>query len=94
MGSFEHGLGSVGGFVAGTSYVVDHQILAGLGYTFSASLPPLLAAAVTTALDMIDSDPEHVLKLQDNALEVHNQFESINGGLELHGDRCARVTSL
>ena len=80
--------------MAGTSYVVDHQILAGLGYTFSASLPPLLAAAVTTALDMIDSDPEHVLKLQDNALEVHNQFESINGGLELHGDRCARVTSL
>jgi len=94
VGSFEHGLGSVGGFVAGTSYVVDHQILAGLGYTFSASLPPLLAAAVTTALDMIDSDPEHVLKLQDNALEVHNQFESINGGLELHGDRVSPVKHL
>ena len=37
-----------GGFVAGTSYVADHQILAGLGYTFSASLPPLLATGLVT----------------------------------------------
>ena len=75
-----------GGFVAGTRYVADHQILAGMGYIFSASLPPLLATAVITALDMIDSDPELVLRLQDNALEVHNSFQSIDG-LVLHGDR-------
>jgi len=93
IGSFEHGIGSGGGFVAGTRYVADHQILAGMGYIFSASLPPLLATAVITALDMIDSDPELVLRLQDNALEVHNNFESIDG-LVLHGDRISPVKHL
>ena len=94
IGSFEHGLGSVGGFVAGTSYVADHQILAGLGYMFSASLPPLLATAVIEALDRIDRDPEVVFKLQDNAQEVHNRFEDAVDGLELHGDRISPVKHL
>ena len=39
MASLENGIGSIGGFVAGTSFVVEHQTLAGLGkearfYTF------------------------------------------------------------
>jgi len=93
IGSFEHGLGSVGGFVAGTSYVADHQILAGLGYTFSASLPPLLATAVITALDLIDADNSIVTKLQENALEVHNHFEAIDG-MTLNGDRISPVKHL
>jgi len=93
IGSFEHGLGSVGGFVAGTSYVADHQILAGLGYTFSASLPPLLATAVITALDLIDADHSIVTKLQENALEVHNHFEAIDG-MTLNGDRISPVKHL
>lgn len=36
-------LSSVGGFCAGDREVVDHQRLSGLGYCFSASLPPYLA---------------------------------------------------
>ena len=31
MASLENGIGSIGGFVAGTSFVVEHQTLAGLG---------------------------------------------------------------
>ena len=38
-------LASIGGFVVGTHFVIDHQRLSGLGYCFSASLPPLLASA-------------------------------------------------
>ena len=31
MASLENGIGGIGGFVAGTSFVVAHQTLAGLG---------------------------------------------------------------
>ena len=34
MASLENGIGSIGGFVAGTSFVVEHQTLAGLGKIF------------------------------------------------------------
>lgn len=36
-------LASIGGFCAGDREIVDHQRLSGLGYCFSASLPPFLA---------------------------------------------------
>lgn len=48
-------LGSVGGFCVGSSFVVQHQVLSGQGYCFSASLPPLLATAATEALNIIES---------------------------------------
>ena len=34
MASLENGIGSIGGFVAGTSFVVEHQTLSGLGNKF------------------------------------------------------------
>ncbi len=43
-GSLGHGVGSIGGFCAGAREMVDHQRLSGLGYCFSASLPPYLAS--------------------------------------------------
>ncbi len=35
MGSLETALGSIGGFCAGTTYIVEHQTLAGLGERFN-----------------------------------------------------------
>ncbi|CAG0904788.1 unnamed protein product, partial [Cyprideis torosa] len=55
-GSLEYAFASIGGFVAGTSFVVDHQRLSGLGYCFSASLPPLLAAAAIAVIDRLESE--------------------------------------
>ena len=43
--SLELAGGSTGGFSCGTKFVVSHQRLSGIGYVFSASLPPMLAAA-------------------------------------------------
>ena len=45
-----------------------------------------LMTAVITALDLIDADHSIVTKLQENALEVHNHFEAIDG-MTLNGDR-------
>lgn len=45
MASLEHALGSIGGFCVGSSYIVDHQRLSGLGMSFTlqlvSSLSPL-----------------------------------------------------
>ena len=54
VGSMEFSLGSVGGFACGSSFVIRHQRLAGQGYVFSASLPPLHASMVIKAMDYFD----------------------------------------
>lgn len=61
-------LASIGGFVVGRSFVIDHQRLSGDGYCYSASLPPLLAVAAITALDIIDDSTTLQEKLAENAI--------------------------
>ena len=55
-GSLETVLGTVGGFCCGSSFVIDHQRLSGLGYCFSASAPPMLAKAASAALDIVENN--------------------------------------
>ena len=74
--SIENALSSIGGFCCGNSYVVDHQRLSGLGYCFSASLPPMLAAAAITAVDMLD-DTDIIQRLQRNALSLHEKLVAL-----------------
>ncbi len=68
IGSFEHAIGSVGGFCAGTSEMISHQVLNGSGYCFSASLPAYCTAAISTALDVIEHD-DNLLHELDNAMK-------------------------
>ena len=44
----------MGGFCCGNHEMVDHQRLSGLGYCFSASLPPYLATAAIGALNVLE----------------------------------------
>ncbi|KAI6184314.1 Aminotran-1-2 domain-containing protein [Aphelenchoides bicaudatus] len=62
MVSLENAISTTGGFCCGRSFVVGHQRLSGLGYCFSASLPPLLATAAKEALNIIDEEPQRHLK--------------------------------
>lgn len=52
-GSLGHAVASIGGFCAGAREMVDHQRLSGLGYCFSASLPPYLASTSMAALKLM-----------------------------------------
>ncbi|XP_018025798.1 serine palmitoyltransferase 1 [Hyalella azteca] len=73
MGSLEYGGGSTGGFAAGTSFVVEHQRLNGLGYVFSASLPPLLAAAAKQMLEILEAEAKDLVPtLQHRASQLHS----------------------
>lgn len=64
--SLDTALASVGGFCAGKRYVIDHQRLSGLGYCFSASVPPMMAAAAIEALNIIESAPDRFSRLKVN----------------------------
>ncbi len=67
MGTFSKSLASVGGFVAGDADVMHYIQHHARSFAFSASLPASNAAAVLAALDIIESEPEHVQRLWDNA---------------------------
>ncbi|XP_026821410.1 serine palmitoyltransferase 1-like [Rhopalosiphum maidis] len=74
IGSLETSLSSVGGFCVGSTFVVEHQRLSGLGYCFSASLPPLLSAAAIKALDKIEKHPEMLVKLRERSTSLHRSI--------------------
>jgi len=76
MASMECALASIGGFCVGTSFIVDHQRLSGLGYCFSASLPPMLAIAAMEGVKVVDQHPEILERLQQMCVLMHN---SLNG---------------
>ncbi|XP_071842991.1 serine palmitoyltransferase 1-like [Apostichopus japonicus] len=77
--SMEMALGTMGGFCLGTQYVIDHQSLCGLGYCFSASLPPLLASAAHAAIDCLEEDPGMCERLRNKASYVHEKLNQIDG---------------
>jgi hypothetical protein len=73
-------LGSVGGFCAGEREIVDHQRLSGLGYCFSASLPPFLATAAIAALEVLERDaPKLLPALAANAQLLRSRLAEVPG---------------
>lgn len=68
--SLEWAVGTIGGFCVGSSFIVDHQRLSGLGYCFSASCPPLLTQAALSALDKFNKHPEWFAEIQETAKKV------------------------
>jgi len=82
--SMEWSMATIGGFCVGSAFVVEQQRLSGLGYCFSASLPPLLAAAAITSLDIMEKDPSMFKKLQLRCQHVHSAL-SVLPSFTLHG---------
>ncbi|XP_044510498.1 long chain base biosynthesis protein 1-like isoform X2 [Mangifera indica] len=74
-----HALATEGGFCTGSSRVVDHQRLSSSGYVFSASLPPYLASAAITAIDVLDENPNLITKLKENIAVLWKGLSDICG---------------
>lgn len=81
--SMGNALGSIGGFCAGDRDIVDHQRLSGLGYCFSASLPPYLATSAICALQQMQQQPL-VSQVQQNAQFMRKLLKQIPQ-LKVHG---------
>lgn len=77
--SMAHSLASVGGLCIGTTQVVDHQRLSAAGYCYSASAPPFVSAAASSALRMLRAEPGLVSALRTNSELLHRGISAIPG---------------
>lgn len=77
MCTFSKSFGSIGGFVAGTEEVIDFIKHFARPLIFSASMPPANIAAAMKALDIIETSPELVQRLQQNARRMIDGFGSL-----------------
>ena len=66
LGTLSKALGVVGGYIAGSALLKDWLINRGRPYLFSTAHPPMVAAALIAALDVMENDPEPMKKLWAN----------------------------
>ncbi len=66
LGTLSKALGVIGGYIAGSALLKDWLINRGRPYLFSTAHPPVVAAALIAALDIMENDPEPMKKLWSN----------------------------
>lgn len=93
IGGLENSVASIGGFCVGSSFIVEHQRLSGLGYCFSASSPPLLTQAAICALDRFENEPKMFAQLQESTTKLHNKLGSLTH-MSLGGNKISPVKHL
>jgi 8-amino-7-oxononanoate synthase len=77
MGTYSKSLAAIGGFVAGSPDVINWIKYLGRSMIFSASLPPSLVASVSTALDIIEEQPELRARLWRNTHKMLRGYKTL-----------------
>ncbi|MEW5989341.1 MAG: pyridoxal phosphate-dependent aminotransferase family protein [Chloroflexota bacterium] len=76
MGTFSKSFASIGGFIAGDAEVMHYVQHNARSLIFSASLPAANVMAVMAALEIMETEPEHVEQLWDNG---HKMLTGLKG---------------
>ena len=92
--SLEFGTAAYGGFCCGTHYIIDHQRLSGLGYCFSASLPPLQAAVGIKSINLIEHQPELVSKLRKKCIKMDQLLSQYSDHLQCDANSVSPIKHL
>jgi 8-amino-7-oxononanoate synthase len=74
MGTFSKSFGSLGGFIAGSSNVMNYIKHNARSLIFSASMPPANVAAVSKAIDIMLSEPERIENLWKLTRHAQEEF--------------------
>ena len=77
MGTFSKSFASIGGFIAGSADVIHYIQHHARSLMFSAALPAPNLAAVLAALEIIETEPEHVQKVWKNAEYLRNGLNEL-----------------
>ena len=77
MGTYSKSLAAIGGFIAGPSDVISWIKHLARSMMFSASLPPSLVASVSTALDIIEEQPELRARLWRNTHKMLKGYKTL-----------------
>lgn len=74
VGTLSKALGSVGGFFAGPRKVVEYVRHYARSSLFSTAVPPSAVAAALTALEVIEAEPERVVRLRASSRLVRDRL--------------------
>ena len=66
MGTLSKTIPSVGGYVAGSQEFITYLKHTARAFVFSAALPPAQAAAALASIEVIEEEPERIVRLRDN----------------------------
>jgi 8-amino-7-oxononanoate synthase len=66
MGTLSKTLAGCGGYIAGSATLVDYLRCMAGGFVYSVGIPPVVAASVQKALELMHREPERVTQLQKN----------------------------
>ncbi len=64
MGTLSKSLASCGGYIAGSKALVEILKYSAPGFVYSVGLPPVMAAAALASLNILEREPERVVRLQ------------------------------
>lgn len=78
MGTYSKSLAAIGGFVTGSKEVINFIKHIGRSMIFSASLPPALVASVSTALDIIEEQPQLRNRLWRNTHKMLKGYKMLS----------------
>ncbi len=77
MGTFSKAFTATGGFVAASKAITDYLRYFARSYMFSASLPPATVATVLAGLDVLEREPERLLRLHENVAYAAQHLRSM-----------------
>jgi 7-keto-8-aminopelargonate synthetase-like enzyme len=77
MGTFSKSFASIGGFIAGKADIVHYIQHHARSLIFSAALPAPNVMAVLKALDIIETEPERVTRLWNNADYMRDKLKEL-----------------
>ena len=81
VSTFGKAFGAFGAFVAGPKEVIDALVNGARSFIFTTALPPLVLAAVETALDVIDEEPDRRVRVRELADRL--RLELRDSGLDV-----------
>jgi 7-keto-8-aminopelargonate synthetase-like enzyme len=82
-GSLSKSLASTGGFVAGSRTLIEYLRTNSKQTLFSAAISPAMAATASAALDIIQTEPQHLERLWKNTKRYREMLKGL--GLDIWG---------
>ncbi|ENO11963.1 7-keto-8-aminopelargonate synthetase-like enzyme [Thermoplasmatales archaeon SCGC AB-539-C06] len=77
MGTFSKAFGVVGGLIAGSQDLVNFAYNKSRTWLLSGSHPPAVAGAQLAAIDVLETEPQHVKNLWDNTKYFKKELNSM-----------------
>jgi glycine C-acetyltransferase len=77
MGTFSKALGSIGGFICGSSALRENLVQKARPFLFSTSPPPMIAASALAALEVLEEEPQLIDTLWSNVAYFKENLEGL-----------------